>query len=341
MLLFSSTFRERVDAFHDEDVVLVQLHEIAFEERFPLLEVIAREFHPAARQERVEVVPQQFQVHRFQRLEIELAFVVQRRPVAGHEIVVQFDDLGFHAQDAELLGQAERRRRLAAGRRSGDEDDLHAFPLGEDQVRHPGVLPFLPRLAQVDELDGLPVHQFLVQRADAADAGGMAPRGILLEGRGQLALRPPGRDPGRVDVGRRLEAETLVERHQAEYLEVAGRRDQRPVEGIHLAVQAIDPAEIPAERPAEFRLVGLSLRLEERFGFLGRNLFRRERKVRIDQFPHPGAEALETFGIRLEGRTAGAPLAQLTIQAAGQGVLDHEHFAREDVAHGMLQQETQ
>ena len=83
------------------------------------------------------------------------------------------------------------------------------------------------------------------------------------------------------------------------------------------------------------------MRLEQRLGLLGRNLFRGERQVRVDQLPHPGAQALEAFGIRLERRTAGPPLAQLAVQAAGQGVLDHEHLAREDVAHGVLQQEAQ
>ena len=108
MLLRDHRRVQRMDAFHDEDVVLVQFHEVAFEEGFPLLEVITREFHPSAREEGVEVVSQQFQVHRFQGLEVQFAVLVQRRPVTGYEVVVQFDDLGFHAQDAELLRQAER-----------------------------------------------------------------------------------------------------------------------------------------------------------------------------------------------------------------------------------------
>ena len=113
------------------------------------------------------------------------------------------------------------------------------------------------------------------------------------------------------------------------------------MEGVHLAVQVIDPAEIPSERPAQLRLVALALRFEQSFGFYGGNLLRREREIRLDHFPHPGAEALQAFGVRLEGRTAGPAFAQLAVQAAGQGMVDHEHLPGEDVANRMLQQEAQ
>ena len=287
------------------------------------------------------MVSQEFQVHRLERLEIVFPLIVQRCAFAGHEIVVQFDDLGGHPQNPQLLGQPERRGRLSAGGRSGDENDLHVVAPGVDQVRHTGVLPFLPCLAQVNEFHGLSVQQFLVQVTDTADPGGMAPRGVFFEGGGKLALWPPGRHFSGIAAGRRLEAETLVEGHQAEHLQVAGRRNQRPVKRVHLAVQVIHPAEIPAERAAEFGLIMLTLLLKEGLGLLGRNLLRAERKVGINQFPHPGTEALHPLGIRLERLAARRTVPQFAVQAARQGMLGHKHLIRIQVPHGVLEQEAE
>ena len=187
-----------MDAFHYQDVVLVQLHHITLEEGFALLEIIARQFHFSAVQKGVQMPSQQLQVHGFQGLEIVLSVFVQGRTFAGNKVIVQFNHLGIHAQHFELLGQPEGRGGFSAGGRSGNEDNLHPFALCVNLVGQICIGPFLPGFAEVDQFHGLSVHQTLVQGPHAHDSGGLAPLSVLLERNGEFLLFQAGNHSGDV-----------------------------------------------------------------------------------------------------------------------------------------------
>ena len=91
-----------MDTLHDEDVLLVELHHVAAEATPSFLEVEAGNFDRLAFQELVELLSEEVQVHGAQCLEVILAFLVDRRAVSVDEVVVQFDDLRVHPEDAAL-----------------------------------------------------------------------------------------------------------------------------------------------------------------------------------------------------------------------------------------------
>ena len=112
------------------------------------------------------------------------------------------------------------------------------------------------------------------------------------------------------------------------------------MEGIRLSGELVHAAEIVAERAAQGCLVRLPLCREDDFRFLGTDLFRRERKVRLHQFPHPFPETVQFLGCRLD-RQAGAVVEELAVHAACQGVFDPQVPVREQRPGRMLQDKTQ
>ena len=79
---------EGVDAFHEEDVAILQAQRVAGEDAVALLEVELRELHLLAGQQVVELLVQEGDVHRGQRFVVALAVLVDRGVLAVHEIVV-------------------------------------------------------------------------------------------------------------------------------------------------------------------------------------------------------------------------------------------------------------
>ena len=97
-----------MDAFHDEDVLLMKLHHIAFKVLAAFLEVKARNLDLLAFKKIVQLTSEKVQIHRSECLEIVFAVLVARSLFALHEIVVQLDDTRVHAQDTALEGKPFR-----------------------------------------------------------------------------------------------------------------------------------------------------------------------------------------------------------------------------------------
>ena len=107
---------QRVDAFHEEHVVLFQLHPPGLvEDGLALFEIEFGDNHFPAREQVVQVFVQKLHVHCSQRLEIIFPLLVLRGMLAVYEIIVQLYHLGVQAQHLALLRDAERTARLAAG----------------------------------------------------------------------------------------------------------------------------------------------------------------------------------------------------------------------------------
>ena len=126
----------------------------------------------------------------------------------------------------------------------------------------------------------------------------------------------------------------MVERHEVEHLQIARRRHQRAVEVIGHPVQEIHRAEVRAQRFLQVRLQLLVLRAEQFGGLLRTQFLFGERQVQFHQAAHLVPEAEDVF--------IGDMLSpELAIHATGQGVVDLEHFVREQVARRPLSQKTQ
>ena len=175
-----------MDAFHDEDIFLVQFHEIAVEITFAFLEIETWDFHFLAVQQIIQLPVEEVQVHGMQGLEVVVAFLVFRCMFAVDEVIVQFDDLRHEAEDADLVRKAFGRRGLSAGGRAGDENDLHTAAAFVDAVGDLCILAFVQGFRHVDQLHDLVVQHDLVQGADAFHAHDVAPVGIFLQGTGNL-----------------------------------------------------------------------------------------------------------------------------------------------------------
>ena len=116
---------ERVNAFEDEDVVLLEFQFPSARNAFPGEEVIARRFNLFSGDEGVELGGEEFDVHCFDVFEVIFSFLIARCAYAVHKVVVGGDCHGAYAADSELDSESFGEGGFPAGGRSGDEHDFH------------------------------------------------------------------------------------------------------------------------------------------------------------------------------------------------------------------------
>ena len=95
-----------MDSLHDEDVLLMELHHVAFEILSAVFEVKARKLHLLAFQQVVELASQKVQIHCSERLEVIFSILVTRSELPVYKVVVQLDDAWIQAEDAALERQS-------------------------------------------------------------------------------------------------------------------------------------------------------------------------------------------------------------------------------------------
>ena len=211
-----------MDTFHHQDVVLLKVHHIALKEGASLLEIVAGNLNLLAFKKVIEVLPQKFQVHCLKGLEVKVSVRIQGRALTLHKVIVQFYHLWIHSQHFKLLGYPKRRRSLSAGGRSCDEHNLHAVSLGVNPVGKGSVCPFLAGFAEVDEFHRAAAKETPVKRSDTHNSRGLAPVSVILQGGSEFHLLLAGNCAGDILVGRIHKAESVMERHKVEHLQVAG-----------------------------------------------------------------------------------------------------------------------
>ena len=115
-----------MDAFHDQHVVVRKLQELADELARAGGEVIFWDLDPLTGEQLLQLLVEKRDIQCFQTFKVIFAVFVERRidPVA--EIVIERDNDGVQAVDPHVEGQALGGGRLAAGGRSGDQDEFHA-----------------------------------------------------------------------------------------------------------------------------------------------------------------------------------------------------------------------
>ena len=133
------------------------------------------------------------------------------------------DEQWLPTQHAQMYTQTVGHGGFATGGWAGDEHDLDPVLFGKDPVGDFDIFPFMTGLADIDQVDRVPVEQAAVQGSDAEGAVDETPLRILLESFGEFDLRFDRNEPGRILSLRILQAETVVEGHQIEDLQVAGR----------------------------------------------------------------------------------------------------------------------
>ena len=95
-----------MDSLHDEDVLFMKLHHIAFEILASVLEVKARKLHLFTCKQIIKLGPQKFQIHCSERLEVIFSILVTRSELPVYKVVVQLDDAWIQAEDAALESQS-------------------------------------------------------------------------------------------------------------------------------------------------------------------------------------------------------------------------------------------
>ena len=334
-----------MDPFHDQDVIGPEPHAVAGKRAAALLEVVFRNLDLFAGQQLVQLQVEEIQIHGVEALEVPFPVLVQRGLVPVDKVVVQFDDLRFQAEHPALEGDPQRGRGLSAGGRSCDHDDPALSASVVDFVGDGRVFPAVERLGDVDDVDSLASLDGLVEFADAMDPDDAAPVGIFGQGGGDLGLTAHRHDLAEVVEDRRLEAETVAESVQVKGLQIARRRDQRTVEGVRQAIQRINVGDKLSETAEQFRLVPLMLVLIDADGIFGRDLGFAERKIRGDDFLHPGFQPVDLLVFQEIDRAVPVfppdGFLQLAIQAAREGVVNHEDLVRKQFPDGFLQDEAE
>ena len=94
-----------MDTFHDEDILLMQLHHVALEVFTSFLEIEAWNFHFLSFQKVVQLTSEEIQIHCSQSLKIIFAILITRCKLPLHKVIIEFYHLRIQSQDAALQGQ--------------------------------------------------------------------------------------------------------------------------------------------------------------------------------------------------------------------------------------------
>ena len=97
---------QRMDAFHDEDVLFMKLHLIAFEELASLLEIETRDLDFLARKKVIELLAEKLEVHGPETFEVIFSVFVARGELSVYKVVIKLDYLRIEAEDTALKGEA-------------------------------------------------------------------------------------------------------------------------------------------------------------------------------------------------------------------------------------------
>jgi hypothetical protein len=95
-----------MDAFHDEDVLFVELHLVAFEELASLLEIEARDLDFLTGEKVIELLAEKLEVHGTETFEVVFSILVARSELPVYKVVIELDHLRIEAEDTALKGES-------------------------------------------------------------------------------------------------------------------------------------------------------------------------------------------------------------------------------------------
>ena len=85
---------QRMDAFHDEDVLFMKLHHVALEIFASFLEIEARDLDFLARKEVIELLAEKLEVHGPETFEVIFSVFVARGELSVYKVVIKLDYMG-------------------------------------------------------------------------------------------------------------------------------------------------------------------------------------------------------------------------------------------------------
>ncbi len=257
-----------VYALDDKHLVGLQTQLLAAHLGLTSHEVVAWQLHLLAFDEVGEVLVEELEVERIERLEVVLAVLILGRRLAVEEVVVEGDANGPHAVGDELHGESLARRGLAAGGRTGDEHYLYVMAR-LDVVSHAHELLVLQGLEDVYHVVGMAGEDGFVQVAHGAYAHLLLPVVILLEHLEHLVLLDERGEFCRLAALRHTEQQTVGEHLQAEGGEQTGACEHGTVVVVRVVVEGIEGGVHLAETLYEVHLGGLAALFESLYHVLG------------------------------------------------------------------------
>ena len=333
-----------MDTLHNQYLLVPQRNTLPGRNRTSLLEIELRQLHLLAGEQIIELGIKQLQVHCLQRLEIIIAVAVLRRMLAVDEIIVQFNDLRHHSEDTALQRKAQRRRRLSARRRTGDEHRLHLVAARINLIRDSRIFTLMKSLREIDQTHRIALGNGPVQCSYPIDPHYGTPVRICRQCGSDLRLRLHRNHLGEITLRRELKAKAISKRQQVEHFQITRRRKQRTMKGIYLTIKKIHTADKLAQRLLELRLVRLVVFLEQGLGSRSLDLFLDERHVGIHNLMHAFLDGHQ-IRITQPDRHTSPILTQLhvtdiAIQTARKGMVNDEHLVRKQFPDSILQDET-
>ena len=173
-----------MDAFQDEDGVLVDAEFVSLELFLAGGEVEAGQFHFFAAQQGLQLFVEQLEVEGVERFIVVVAFLVERGLFAVYEVVVQRNGVGVQAVGHQLYAEAFAEGGFSRGRRPRYQDQLCAgavlSPL-EDVVGYLCDFLLLQGFGHIDEVGGVSVLAGQVEVAHVVQAHDVVPAQVFLE----------------------------------------------------------------------------------------------------------------------------------------------------------------
>ena len=327
-----------VDAFQDEDGVVVDAQLVAFEFLFAGVEVEARQFHFLAPQEGLQLGVEQLEVEGVERFVVVVALLVAGCVFAVHKVVVQRDGVGAQPVGHQLHAEALAEGGLSGGGGSGDEHELHAAavlaPL-VDVVGYLGYLLLLQGFRHVDEVGGMSFLASQVEVAGVAQPHDVVPAQVFLEDVEHLLLLHHLFQRVGVLLAGDAQQQPVVVFHEVEQPDEAGAGQQVAVVIVHGVAQRII---IGVERAGGFQqphLVVHAALAEDAHGFGGVALRAVKGDVLGDDFLHPLLDGGDVF------QRDGPAEAQVAEVALRYGMFHVQLSCRKQLADSLVEDETE
>ena len=176
-----------MDTFHHQHLVAFEPQFLTAHLTLAFLEIIARQLHLISTEQRLQLFVQQGEVQGVQVFKIIVTILVLRCLFTIQEIVVERDADRIDAIDGQLHRQSFTSGRLTAGRRSGNEHQLHTLAVGYLICNLTDFL-LLQGFTDLDEFIGMSADNGFVQVTHGTQSEYVLPVVVLLENVEHLVL---------------------------------------------------------------------------------------------------------------------------------------------------------
>ena len=319
-----------VDSLYHQNIVRLQLQLLSTLHTLARREIVFRQFHLLATEERIKLLVEQIEVQGIDALKIKITIFILRCLIPIHEVIIERNLQRLQSVYGKLDAQTLAGSSLARRRRTRQQYQLHPFAAG-NLLGNLRQLLLLQRFADIDDIRSMSRIDSLVEVTHGSDTQDFLPAMMLLEDIKHLVLSGHFAQLIRVADRRNAQQHAIIVLLQPEEIELGGIGEQGTIIIIHIFTYFIIGGIDGTRSPEKLHLLHIALFLEEGDSLLGRHREAAYRHLGVDNLLHAAAENVH---ILIYYRT---PQTDIHIESIGYRNIDDHIRIRINILHCLAQ----